>query len=323
MSLTPIELALALSLALQPPGVDCGMRRAFDQPDDNGSRTVPVWESGRQGQGLFFGEALHVNTDGTRRSYSVTDFWGATIAINNLCNAMTDACSYPCDDEDEACRGRRETHLHDRRVATQHARADKWPADLLEISHISPSIIAFRGGVPCPEVDGYLVSQTALQRPVIRDVCDITNYVDALTVQAIVLPKRADGRVATPFQQRHAEIGDLAVVMNGNGTQVFYAVVGDLGPHNELGEASVALAGRLLGKTSPPANYQEIRGRGPDYEGMGWDVELAYVLILPRTGNATEPYMTQDRIDEAGYEAFRRWGGLERLTACRTAYSSR
>jgi Fungal chitosanase of glycosyl hydrolase group 75 len=303
------SLALLLSLCLARPAVaaDCGMGHAFNQPDDNGSRNVSVWQGGGA---LLFGEALHVNTDGTRRSYNVSDFWGETSAINNLCNAMRDACA-----------GLNQDQLRQRRILTQQARAQGWPANLLAATRISSSIIPFRNGRPCPEVNGFLVSATALQAPHISDVCDIASYVDSLTTAAVVLPKRAHPNVPTPFESRGARVGDLAVVMSRDGTQIFYAVVGDLGPANELGEGSVALAGRLLGRTQPPANYREIRGR-PPYQGQGWDVSRAYVLILPGTRNAGQPYMSQDRIDAAGRHAFEQWGGRERLAACRTAYST-
>lgn len=302
-------LALMFSLALAQPGnrPACDMARAFGQPDHDGTRVVPVWEGGGS---LLFGEALNVNTDGTRRSYSVSDFWGEASAINNLCNAMSDACA-----------GLSQAQLRQRRILTQQAHARGWPTNLLSATRISPSIIPFRNGRPCPETGGFLVSATALHRPSISDVCDLGNYVDALAVAAIVLPKRANANVATPFETRGARVGDLVVVMSRDGSQIHYGVVGDLGPADELGEGSVALAGRLLGKTRPPANYREIRGR-PPYQGQSWNVSRAYVLIFPRTRDAQQPYMSQDRIDEAGRLAFERWGGRARLEACRVAYST-
>lgn len=307
MHLFPLSLMLSLAFAQPGNRPACEMARAFGQPDNDGARVVPVWEGDRS---LLFGEALNVNTDGTRRSYSVSDFWGETSAINNLCNAMSDACA----DLSQA-------QLRQRRILTQQAHAQGWPANLLSATRISPSIIPFRNGRPCPETGGFLVSATALHRPSVSDVCDLSNYVDSLAVAAIVLPKRANANVATPFENRGARVGDLVVVMSRDGSQIHYAVVGDLGPPDELGEGSVALAGRLLGKTRPPANYREIRGR-PPYQGQSWNVSRAYVLILSGTRDTQQPYMSQGRIDEAGRLAFERWGGRPRLEACRVAYST-
>lgn len=50
------------------------MAQAFKQPDGNAKTGfTPVW-SDHDAKALFFIEALNVNTDGTRRSYSVDDF---------------------------------------------------------------------------------------------------------------------------------------------------------------------------------------------------------------------------------------------------------
>jgi hypothetical protein len=298
---------IAASLALSPAqAVPCGMALGFNQAD--GQSSLPVWEDGR-GTGLLFADGLNVNTDGTRRSYSVDDFWGETRALNNLCNAMSDACA-----------GLSKEGLRARRILTQQAKARGWPADMLEQTRISPSIIPRKDGKPCPEVDGYLVSATSLHRQAMRDPCDISNYADALSVPAIVIPKRARGGVATPFEVRNANIGDLVVLMRAGSSNVHYAVVGDRGPAKSLGEVSVALAADLLGRSAPPSNYREIRGRGP-YRGRGWVVPKTFVLILPGTRNQADPYMTRAAIERNAAARFASWGGQERLAACAAAYS--
>lgn len=292
---------------------DCKMAPAFTQPDHNGATTVAVWQDSAV-TALLFADAMNVNTDGTRRSYSVSDFWGEASdkgAINNLCNAMSDACA-----------GLNADQLKARRVLTQDARARGWPSDLLRRTRISPSIIPFKNDKPCPERDGYLVSATALHKARITDQCDISNYVDALETSAIVLPKRARAGVATAFEKRGANVGDLVAILSGDGRMLRFAVVGDLGPARELGEVSVALAGQLLGKTSPPANYREIRGK-PPFEGRGWAVGKTYSLVFPGTRRAANPYLTQDRIDADGKAVFERWGGIERFRACAANYKVR
>ncbi|HEX8144147.1 MAG TPA: hypothetical protein VF553_16215 [Pyrinomonadaceae bacterium] len=288
---------------------ECRMSRAFMQPDGNapGGATA-VW-SDAGGSSLFFVESLNVNTDGTRRSYSVEDFWGKATALNNLCNAMSDRCA-----------GLNTDQLRDRRITTQRAFANGWPADQLARTRISSSIIPFKGGKPCPLVGGYLVSATALHRPGVFDVCDITNYVDALEVPALVLPGNPS-HGTSGFAQRGARVGDLVVAMTPGGTTPVYAVVGDIGPPRELGEASVAMNGKLLGKTAPPRNYDEVRGRAP-FVGQGWGVRRALVLIFPSTRDVANPYLTTARIDENARRRFEEWGGVARLTACAAAYAS-
>ena len=291
-------------------GAECGLSEAFRQPDANASGGyTSVWADA-QGSALFFVEKLNANTDGTKRSYSVEDFWGRTRAVNNLCNAMSDACSELTRDQ-----------LRQRRLLTQQARQEGWPADLLQQTRISPSIIAFRNGRPCPEVDGFLVSATALYDKDVSDVCDLKRYVDSLVTPATVLPKRQDRQVPTGFEKHGAQVGDLVVAMAPGATTPVYAVVGDLGPARELGEGSLALNGKLLGKTAPPANYREVRGQD-EYRGRGWVVPRALVLIFPGTRDAARPFMTPDRIDPAAAAAFASWGGIERLKACASAYGA-
>ncbi|ALN61710.1 hypothetical protein GLA29479_826 [Lysobacter antibioticus] len=282
---------------------ECGMSRSFVQPDGNarGGQTA-VW-SDPEGSALLFVEGLNVNTDGTRRSYSVDDFWGETRALNNLCNAMSDACA-----------GLSSAGLKARRIATQQAAAAGWPAEPLRRTKISPAIIPFRDGKPCPAVDGFLVSATSLRKPGGGDACDIETYVDALVTPALVIPKSP-----SPFSSR-AKVGDLAVAMKPGSDQPVFAVVGDSGPSRELGEASIALNGRLLGRSALPANYREVRGRG-EFSGRGWTVPRAIVLIFPGTRDTANPFMTPQRIDETAQRRFEQWGGVARLQACAEAYS--
>lgn len=302
-------VAIAGLLSPAPAASQCRMSPAFNQPDEGGSRSIAVWSDDSS---LLFGDALNVNTDGTRRSYSVSDFWGEHDALNNLCNAMGDACD-----------GLNSAQLRERRLLTQRAAAAGWPAGLLRQTQLSSSIIPMPNGRPCPAVNGYLVSATALHRPHISDVCDLANYVDALEVPALVLPKPARHAGPTPFQARGAEVGDLIVAANTDGSRLAYGVVGDLGPSRELGEASIAMNGALLGRTEQPTNYNHVRGRGDAYRGRGWGVPFAYVLIFPRTRDEASPYMQRDRIEAAARQRFERWGGVARLTACRASYHPR
>jgi hypothetical protein len=301
-----VALTLALAVAAQAGGTPCDMSPGFDQPDQGGATTLAVWQDAGL-QGLLFGDVLHVNTDGTRRSYDVGDFWGKTRAVNNLCNAMSDGCA-----------GLNEDELTARRVLTQQARADGWPAAAPAKTKLSPSIIPMKNGKPCPEVGGYLVSATALHVAKIKDVCDLASYVDAMAVPALVLPKRLKKEQPTPFEARKAGLGDLAVVVSADGKRRVFAVVGDKGPAKELGEGSIALTGALLGKTAEPANYREVRGK-PPYAGKGWDAK-GLVLIFPGSADPNAPYLTKARIDAAAGALLETWGGAARLEACRGVY---
>jgi hypothetical protein len=290
-------------LSVRPArAVECDMSRAFQQPDKSvRSGKTDVWADA-SASALFFVEALNVNTDGTRRSYSVEDFWGEARALNNLCNAMSDGCA-----------SLNRAQKRERKLLTQQALADGWPAEALAKTKLSPSIIPMKDGKPCPLVDGFLVSATALHKPRITDVCDIASYVDALTVPALVLPKNPRGG-QSGFTVRNAKVGDLAAVMVPSGDYPVFAVVGDIGPVDELGEGSVALNGKLLGRSNMPGNYKDAT--------RNWVVPLALVVIFPGTRDAADPYLTTDRIDAAAKRRFEEWGGVLRLAKCANAYGS-
>jgi hypothetical protein len=301
--------ALLLSLGLPVYAGECGMSEAFKQRDGNAKDgRTSVWADKDQAS-LLFVESLNVNTDGTRRSYSVDDFWGEKTALNNLCNAMSDACY-----------GLSSAELKGRRIATQQAAAEGWPEPLLKATKISPSIIPLKKGKPCPPVNGFLVSATALHKPNVADVCDISNYIDALIVPAIVLPKNPSKNQLSEFAKRNAKVGDLVVAMVPGAADPVYAVVGDSGPHDELGEGSVALNGKLLGKTSEPVNYLEVRGKG-EFKGHAWTVPKTVVLVFPGTRDIANPFMTVSRIEDSAKKRFDSWGGVERMRSCASAYN--
>lgn len=303
--------ALALAAALWAPHADavaqaaCALVPAFEQTNVNvPAGKTPVSKSA-DGRALLFTTGLHVNTDGTPRSYKVDDFWGEHEALNNLCNAMSDACA-----------GLDNNQLRRRRELTQAAARHGWPAGELRATRISPSIIAHGAdGRPCTGADGFLVSATSLKDPSVTDVCDIRRYADALQVSALVLPRSRGGAASSGFAAHGARMGDLAAVWLPGSPDVHFAVIGDHGPASKLGEASIALNGRLLGKTEPPVNYLHLRGR-PPYRGQGWNVPRAHVLVFPGTRDPERPYMTQARIDEAAAAVLQRLGGVTPFLAC-------
>ncbi|MEO8314207.1 MAG: hypothetical protein ABI645_05375 [Pseudomonadota bacterium] len=279
----------------------CDMVFAFWQQDKDhpGGRTA-VWAD--KAANLMFIEKLNVNTDGTRRSYAVDDFWGESRALNNLCNAMSDACADLSKDQ-----------LRERRLLTQAAAKAGWPEGQLQATRLSPAIIPMPSGKPCPEVDGYLVSATALHAAKIVDVCNLDNYVDALKVPAVVIPKDTKAS-PSKFKMRGVRVGDLVTGMRIDQETPVMAVVGDSGPVDSLGEASIALNGQLLGKQSPPETYKQVKT---------WVVPPTLVLFYAGTRDTQNPYLTIERIDKAAGERFAAWGGVVRAQACVMAYRAK
>jgi hypothetical protein len=109
---------------------------------------------------------------------------------------------------------------------------------------------------------GYYVSSTALADRS-KPVNDPARYVDASRIPFIVLP----GGMA---RQLGARPGDFAAVFNERNGKFSYAIFGDVGPYDRIGEGSVALA-ENLGIRSDARNGGARRG-------------ILY-LVFPGSGN--------------------------------------
>jgi hypothetical protein len=104
---------------------------------------------------------------------------------------------------------------------------------------------------PSDPFPGYYVSATALADRS-KPVNDPTRYVDASKIPFVVLP----GGLA---RQLGARVGDFAVVFNERNSRISYAIFGDVGPYDRIGEGSVALA-ENLGIRSDARNGGTWRG---------------------------------------------------------------
>jgi hypothetical protein len=131
---------------------------------------------------------------------------------------------------------------------------------------------------------GYYVSATALADRS-KPVNDPTRYVDASRIPFVVLP----GGMA---RQLGARPGDFAVVFNQRNGKSSYAIFGDVGPYDRIGEGSVALA-ENLGIRSDARNGGTRRG-------------ILY-LVFPGSGNR-EP-RTIEEISAEGQKLLQEWEG--------------
>lgn len=306
-----IRVVLAASALLAVPTFsaaqhNCSMSERFKQPDAHGSISRPVL-SDELRTVFAFKDSLAANTDGTERSYSVSDFWGTgesidgrgNNALNNLCNAMSDKCANMTSQQ-----------MRERRILTQSARRLGWPTELTARTKISPSIIMFKNGKPCESANGYLVNATALSNPRVADKCDQSKYLDSLSVKSIVVPRGTNG-----FSANQIGLGDIAIVWRPGISQPIYAIVGDAGPKRELGEASLAVNKELNGLSGEPKNYLNVRGRGA-FVGQSWVSSTALVLIFKGDAGSNLGFPSQADIDRAGSQKLADFGGVARLQAC-------
>lgn len=139
---------------------------------------------------------------------------------------------------------------------------------------------------------GYFVSATALVDRT-RAVNDPLRYVDASKIPYVVLP----GGMA---RQLGARPGDFAVVLNQRNSKMSYAIFGDVGPSDRIGEGSVALAENL--------------GIRSDARNGGARGGILY-LVFPGSGDGRPRAV--DEIDTEGGKLFQAWGGSDQFLACR------
>lgn len=259
---------------------------------------------------IYFHAKLDVNTDGAARSYHPDDPRGRTLALNNIGNALTeiraaDGRVIDCTPRSGAC--------FTRYIATFEAARDAgWNRNghpAIRTNGIIPwrHDPALGREVPCLNANGYFISQTAFLVAPERPLCDQGRYLDALTYNAIVLP----GRTAWRSQGWRADKGDLVAVRDRATNRTAFAIVGDIGPARNLGEGSVALAAVLGGVTlDGNETYAGVRRLArPDVD---------YLVFNSREIRRTlSGAFAQNDIDRLGEAAFRAWGGLARLDACR------
>jgi hypothetical protein len=129
---------------------------------------------------------------------------------------------------------------------------------------------------------GYYVSETALADRS-KAVNDPARYVDASKIPFLVLP----GGMA---RQLGARVGDFAIVFNERNGKSSYAIFGDVGPYDRVGEGSVALA-ENLGIRSNARNGGTWRG----------------VLYLVFPGSGERRPRTVEEINDQGQKLLGQW----------------
>jgi len=133
---------------------------------------------------------------------------------------------------------------------------------------------------------GYYVSTTALFDKT-HPTSSPQRYVDSEGVNFIVMPRSFGQGI---------KLGDFAVVVNLGNQAYEYAVYADIGPKDQIGEGSMALAG-ALGINNNPRNG-----------GTGHGI---VTVVFP--GSAKGWPQTAHQIEAAGAALFDAWGGMEMI----------
>ena len=261
----------------------CPLDKAFLQPDEDGTQTRTVRYGTSSGYNFIgFYTDYKVNTDGAPESYAAipavpenTPRYNTIVNGVQLLDPQTrGVIAYGANGQDAILQA----------VRTQGKR--KWVRlagePIIDWVGIEKSLV---GGVvvPCRSGNYYVSKTTPAARQMKPDgtpfaKCDQARWLNANAIPAVVIPKKSR------FIQLGASPGDMAVSFlpaePGVPEKLVFGIVGDVGPSQELGEATPAMIAVLSGKAIPEPSKLGKKG---------WNFSLpqkAYTLVITKSTSA-------------------------------------
>lgn len=251
-------------------------------------KVLRLKDSASDRQLILFQTNLRVNTDGTPLSYHPQHPRGERLAINTVCNGVA---VRRVNESDNLC-------LNEASFDEAIQVFERWrDSNYQEVSGYTftwQNVLAAskENGreVPCifksGEFKGYFGSLTHLKNGINGDKgeCEINDQVNPLRVPALVL---AGGE--QPLKTFGARVGDLLIAYHPRTKLFSSAVIGDSGPPDNLGEGSVLLNMKLLGRTTPPTNKRETYG-------LSIENTKVLIAIIPRSRDfrVAKPYTAEN-----------------------------
>ena len=246
---------------------------------------------------------LNINIDGYGRAYHRRNY--QTDAVIHLCNAgkvfLPDGTSYHGSESNATCTGKFMADVA--RIEAAGWRDPKVGAirwyGILGTGKATISGRNVQGVVPAVQKDGYFISPTALFDRSVSDPARQDRYVDPLRIPAGVIPES--------LQQAGIRLGSFGVAVSRKTKVAVPFVVGDSGPR--VGEGTPALARQLAGLPLLDTITRKNR-----YAGQVDTPSVLWVFFggEPRAYDHESPQSTV----AAAKQAFERWGGQQRLSAC-------
>lgn len=240
-----------------------------------------------EARALAFVSQMMVNTDGAPDAYHPDDD-----GITHLCNGISIKIDGKCQWK-AAC-------MEDYRKAKEEG--FKGPTKLCFFAMVTD-----REDVPLLQGEndpkpGYFISKTAFTQPGISAEKPQA-YLDSHEIPYIVIPVKWNKDKG--FEG--IKLGDFAVVLRKSNRKISYAIVGDLGPNNKLGESSLNVH-QALGNDPFMMRYgkrRAMRGVGPG--------DVVY-MIFPGSRKTGE-IITKEIIEAEGQKSLQHFGGEEWFVA--------
>jgi hypothetical protein len=280
--------ATASSVSVPPAagtvGAHCDDLRAVESFAHSEIGTIVIHRDAAQGA-IAFASQMQVNTDGAPDSYHPDD-----VGITHICNGVSVGAS--CTWKADCMTAFRQAKLEGFRGPTR-------------ICFFA--MVTGPDGVPLVQRDdqpkpGFFISTTALRQPGVSAE-EPDAYLDSNEIPFVVIPSN---------WQRNAHhglgLGDFVAVLRKSNGSLSFAIVGDLGPKQKLGEGSVALH-QGLGNDPFQLHHGVRRAR----RGIGGR-DVVY-LLFPASRKVGER-VTAELIAAEGRRLLDEFGGEERLRRC-------
>lgn len=261
------------------------------------NKKLALLENSNKEKIIVFKTNMAINTDGTPLSYHPYDLPANSKALNFMENGVAiyrlsdsrcisipkkDLSEYPTrfrknvkfDPKKISDPEKKEFIALSRRVFEQWRDAG-YPEQQIEgYEIIWKNVIVNKNGKPCvfqnsKQFNGYFGSMTHEQNGIVNDTseCQCANQLDPFKIPSLVLNSGI---------KFGASLGDLIVAYNPLTDRLVYAIIGDSGPGNNLGEGSILLNAELKNVETPK-----------DRNGIK-DLAIGdpiYIAIIPKSKN--------------------------------------
>lgn len=283
-----VGLSLAASVGVQVQGTCAEMQvlGTFPHHDIGSIKLYKDTQSGTQA--LAFASQMAVNPDGAPDAYHPDD-----IGIVHICNGIN--VGHP----GHPCKWKARCMEDFNKAKAEGFRGPTKICFFAMVTDADGVPVIQKEGDPKP---GYYISTTALQQPGVPAKTPQAQL-DSNQIPFVVIPKKWQRN-----KYQGVQLGDFAVVLRKSTGAISFAIVGDLGPNDKLGEGAIALH-QALGNDPFQIRYGKRRA----WKGIP-PRDVVYFLF-PGSRKQGE-MITKELIEQEGQRLLEKFGGEDRLWAC-------